>query len=691
MDIPDAEIEQLYAARYGFDTFVNSPILRDSLENSSDGGTSRKSSLRSNSKHSKFFQPHLANIHVKIDKFDRFGNEHLSPQHPQKYNGGLLKIITDKTSDEPHSAVFNSNSKFFKPDNYLPSLTNSTQYKHSPRNYQEERRSNSEQNLNSNLKNINGSCEHLTPRGPAEKEDADKENRPSVRSINANDRNELPSVNSQSPTNKSLLKSEILDSIVPENTQHSDNQLTRIDQKNNLTSQTQRITSIFHDESYRTHSPVSAAIRNLMAYQQQQHSDFRKNDFIDETKFSPVDSLVRKEQDSVQPPILPPRRPSLLRVVTENQLLETSSPTPLGPSSSNNNRRHSNSTHSDKSDAPSPPYFRGGIIKEISPASARNKLNSRNQESSSSPGGRSSIRQHANQNCGTPSPRGKGESYPCELNNPAGLLAYVTRDSNSPHVERTVTGYVKGRKTFNCSPNEHNVLHKGGSINHVDCSEPIDPESLTPVKVLPSKVDSLRVAEMFRNFQRTTESNGNSPKQRLLEDTVSHNSVFIVETESPKVKREDSFVKSISRTISRRKNSLRHHGKLDELVNESCSSASECSVQKRSHKSNVQANIKKSSRIYYESFVDESDGLSRSGSSRNESECEYGNEMCCKSLTPSVDHEIVSRRREVRHTTAEPECRKDETCQETCDENSPANQLWSFTTKVVFPKSKFTS
>lgn len=669
MDIPDHELEQLYAARYRNDTpFTNSPILRDSLENSSDGGLSRMSSLRSSGIHKRYFHPRVSNINSDMDK----GKEQRNSSNRQHQHEGLLRIVTDRHHDEAvedssHSVISESKRRFEKfpqQSSKIFKLAN----KISPNdNYQvsSTHKFSRKQKINQSVvktKNTQ-SPEYVSPKFHDRY------------TIKENEKNlaqpaKIHSLKKKKSSNSSVQSHQNVSEVSSQ-------------PRKNYSTSPERISKLFHGEPLRTDSPVSSAIRNLMAYHQQE--DVKSVHSKEDVMRSTVDNLVRKEHDIVQPPTLPPRRPTLLRVVTENQMLESSSPTPVGISPSIKLVRHSSTTPSDRSAQSSPPYLYGekGNIKSIN--SPRRSLDGKYQDHSL--GNRSNSRRPAYRSYATPSPLGKTEPNSNEFNNPAGLLAFVTRDSNSPRVERTVTGLLK---TSYCSSPEYDASlePRDGTINQMQLFELPEPGSLSPVKVLPSKLDSMRVAEMFRGFQRSSASNDCSPRQKLLEENLSHPPTLIIENESPKEKRGSGIVKTISRSISKRKNSIRlTSANHDELIDDTDSCGSECS-RIDDLDINGQSSPGHRSNMNYKPFIDESDNGSGKGSSRSGSFYELHNENNELSATTVKNSLCIHNKEKLKVLKLESLSKKIEEDKKEITTKDQRQKFWSFTTKVVFPKRK---
>lgn len=796
MEVPDRELEQLYAARYRSDSLVaNSPILRDSLENSSDGGNSLRSSFRSSYAHTKYLRAsQSSNIGIKIS---HFGGPGRSPQTRQPNGGGLLQIDTDRTSVPPvpvlenvssssheiplspkrisdrasvssndaqrhqkrrsssshHSSqgneVLNHGEKYiqkpsprtpvsrrvsevatFTPPSKIsssrkgswgprdghssPQSESSQSASHAVYNISRDRRSsisqrsqNAEFEKKSNSSQMVSSIEgrQLVEFERHRKRDWDEKD---VENLNRrNSRAEgFSSDLSQHGRNSSVNRdgyrfderehlSKRLSSPLqksPSDNHQASHETSHIDNLN----QQHKISRLFQDELCRTHSPVSSAIRNLLSYQQLQGESQKIPGLSDH--------LIRKERESGQVPALAPRRPTLLRVVTENQLLEGSVLTPTGVSPSSKSARHSSLTPTtERSVAPSPPYFYGEHAREMQSSRSPGRPPIQHDPSVSTPSPSTTSPSRNNdfiskkiseeRKFATPSPRNRADLLHSELNNPAGLLAYVTRDSNSPHVERSVTGLIKNRPSQAGVP----VQDNGGrrSRYHNNNISPLperlhEAENMNPVRVLPSNLDSKGVSEMFRNFQRSMEIES-STRQRLLEEEEARHKRLLLEMELPKdiPNMGTSLVKSISRSITRRKNSLhrlKSHSSDVAIEPQTTSFHQEHSHSAFASKDKPMAEEKSGSRINYESFQNESDGSSsRSGSPPEslvdeglQSNCVPGDQESSKSLEDVKANGNQASPKDRINPTETPGVKEKTT--------EPRNKFWTFTTSVVFPK-----
>ena len=707
IEVPDQEIEQLYAARYRTETtYAQSPYLRDSLENSSDGANSVRSSLRSGMV-ARYQRSVLNNsINEKINKFEG-GHNRNSRASPQA-NAGLLQVAIDRATqkDNVNSPKKSSvpGSDVHSPNTHSITSLAITWSTHANQNrLKDNLKQNDEHSVltrnlsNTSTSNANNSDTRPNVAGKGSTVNSKRRVQSQISKNVSSDKENLPAQNGIQNINlqnaKTNNNSQVSHSPGSQTSKKNNSATSQIQTKEDANISVQRISNIFaqsKQSDIRTkektkNPPVSSAIRNLISYQQDDGSN------VHNPKLQKEDHVPGMDAD-VPPPALPPRRPaSLLRVVTEQQLIEHAKPLigPLSPLAKI--QRQSSVTPPGRDVGPSPPYFYGDTDKN---SLAHSPLSNNIPKSSdlspkiiSGSEQKDLVSSHViDDKISTPSPRGRLDFINNELNNPAGLLAYVTRDSNSPHIERSVTGLLKNRLVHGSTSlteyfNSNRCIHSDVAQNDRQHQE-----HMNPVRVLPSNLDSRDASEMFRNFQRSSVEPSNNPQERLLNNESSlgagmHN-VQPYHADSTS-KKGAGLVKSISRTLSRRK---AHDHR--ELLNDSTSLSSQEEFQtsyERSTRHREQFNTRNNN---YRTFENESDDIpSRDSSIRSASDLQH-NYRNRPSLIRTVSNAIP-----VENT---PDVKESGAPSETVYnlQGKPArsrkrgDRFWTFTTSVVFPPQR---
>ena len=697
-DNPDQELEQLYAARYRDSFFAGSPITRDSLENSSDGANSLKSSIISQKPR---FQIGLhfqnSGIAGQIIKFEEQGRA-----RPSDQIGGLLKIANDR-----NGWAANGNSVTHEP----PSGNINEDAVHHVNEIHKQH----ETPLNQ-VKNIRQQCQYspiVLSKHQKEQMNAHYHGG-QVSERESASRNDSKGSSPQVPRNQDVMVENIgishAKEHVPQKLQTNDTHQKSFRESGNSEQATQNLVSDPKGHSShathstdmisalfartnevarkytetRTESPVSSAIKNLLAYQKLQENN--KN--ASQKQHGPVDRNTVKDVES-PPPSLPPRKPaSLLRVVTEQKFLENSnlSGSPIA------HKQKVEDFSSKGRESPSQPYFYGQT--KVAPEVDSSRISSQNKSPRASPRvrtpieyGRLAVKTTIEDNrLETPSPRTKVELLDAERNNPAGLLAYVTRDTNSPLIQRRITGLIKtgtARNSVISSSKHHSdILYIQNELS-VKSPDPEESEIKNPVKVLPSNLNSQEASEIFRNFQRpSTEREGivyrSNEQQQQQQNSPANENVEQIgkEKSSPILVQPNKHeIRSPKYPIQPDKSSQ--------------------ITEKRRNRSPPLPNPQKEKTLRdnyfpgnhnYQAFVNES---SDELSSRSSFECECSeNSPNQKLLSPISWGKLAEEKNNKNPQTRETTYRK--STEDKKKEKEDNEKFWTFTTSVVFPKCKCT-
>ncbi|XP_047741462.1 uncharacterized protein LOC108675669 isoform X1 [Hyalella azteca] len=396
----------------------------------------------------------------------------------------------------------------------------------------------------------------------------------------------------------------------------------------------------------------------------------------------PLSPIIRNSSCpiSTPPPAIPSRRPSLLRVVTENQFLETSNYLTDGSV-----EEHGNLLLNDH-ESSSPPFFQSSKARSSASQNLPNEKARLNSNPLLGPGPSSEgVYKFADieRKFATPSPRSKAEFINGELSNPAGLLAYVTRDSNSPRIERSITGLIRGKRSPGTDSEDGNSRRDASESPYCKGQD-----NKHPVKVLPSELNSTDVIEKMRNPPRrnTDEQIAHS---NTVEDVMVKEYKLVKNPGSSKKKKKNELVMSINRTISKGKNSLRLR-KHQELLEDSSSISSHgdfdadgsLETDHRLPRTPVgKTNIQSAEKVPSD---DASSGhSSRISTPRNAYRFldNEGRRSSAESMSYSSCSESQCSRNALAVRRAHPEPKKEK------KQKMTPKKFWSFTTNVIFPKS----